>query len=131
MKKRRVQVVDDSSTIRKIIPHSLHQASLPVGDILEASNGREALGMAERFTFDLILTDIDRPLMDVQSAQGTPVVVITKDASEEGVLRGMEGSLHPQALHGEGSLGRPRRMRVARWAFPGGCPGGTFLEEYH
>jgi two-component system chemotaxis response regulator CheY len=98
--KRRVLVVDDSSTIRKIIQHSLHQANLNVGDILEASNGREALGMVQRFTFDLILTDIDMPLMDglellealayVRSARGTPVVVITKHTSEEGVLRAMQ-----------------------------------------
>jgi len=100
VKKRRVLVVDDSSTIRKIIQHSLRQANLNVGDILEASNGREALGMVHRFTFDLIVTDIDMPLMDglellealayVRSAQNTPVVVITKHTSEEGVLRAME-----------------------------------------
>ena len=100
MKKRRVLVVDDSSTIRKIIQHSLHRANLNVGDILEASNGREALGMVQRFSFDLILTDIDMPLMDglellealayVRSARNTPVVVITKHTSEEGVLRAME-----------------------------------------
>ena len=100
MKQRKVLVVDDSSTIRKIIQHSLRRANLNVGDILEASNGREALGMVQRFTFDLILTDIDMPLMDglellealayVRSAQGTPVVVITKNTSEEGVLRAME-----------------------------------------
>ena len=58
MKKRKVLVVDDSSTIRKIIQHSLRQANLNVGDILEASNGREALGMVERLTFDLILTGL-------------------------------------------------------------------------
>ena len=100
MKKRKVLVVDDSSTIRKIIQHSLRQANLNVGDILEASNGREALGMVQRFSFDLILTDIDMPLMDglellealayVRNAQNTPVVVITKHTSEEGVLRAME-----------------------------------------
>ena len=100
MKKRKVLVVDDSPTIRKIIQHSLRQASLNVGDILEASNCREALCMAQRFTFDLILTDIDMPLMDglellealsyVRSARGIPVVVITKHTSEEGVLRDME-----------------------------------------
>ena len=100
MKKRRVLVVDDSSTIRKIIQHSLHQANLNIGDILEASNGREALGPVQRFSFDLILTDIDMPLMDglellealayVRSAHGTPVVIITKHTSEAGVLRAME-----------------------------------------
>jgi two-component system chemotaxis response regulator CheY len=56
--------------------------------------------MVQRFSFDLILTDINMPLMDgleflealayVRSAQNTPVVVITKHTSEEGVLRAME-----------------------------------------
>ena len=57
--------------------------------------------MVERFTFDLILTDIDMPLTEglellealayVRSAQGTtPVVVITEHTSQEGVLRAME-----------------------------------------
>jgi two-component system, chemotaxis family, chemotaxis protein CheY len=100
VKKRKVLVADDSSTIRKIIQHSLRRANLNVGDILEASNGREALGMVQRFTFDLILNDIDMPLMYglellevpayVRSAQNTPVMVITKQSSEEGVLRAVE-----------------------------------------
>jgi two-component system chemotaxis response regulator CheY len=56
--------------------------------------------MVQRFSSDLILTDIDMPLMDgleflealayVRSAQNTPVMVITKHTSEEGVLRAME-----------------------------------------
>jgi two-component system, chemotaxis family, chemotaxis protein CheY len=80
--------------------HSLRQANRNVGDILEASNGREALGMVQRFTFDLILTDVDMPLMDglellealayARSAQGIPVVVITKHISREGAFRAME-----------------------------------------
>jgi len=61
VKKRKVLVVNDSSTIRKIIQHSLRQANLNVGDILEADNGREALGMVQRFTFDLIMTDMTCP----------------------------------------------------------------------
>jgi len=56
--------------------------------------------MVQRFSSDLILTDIDMPLMDglellealayVRNARNTPVVVITKHTSEEGVLRAME-----------------------------------------
>jgi YesN/AraC family two-component response regulator len=71
-----------------------------VGEILEASNSREALGMVHGFTFDLILTDIDMPLMHglelleapayVRSAQDTPVVIIRKNTSQRGVLHTME-----------------------------------------
>ncbi len=100
MKKRRVLVVDDSSTIRKIIQHSLHRTNLNVGEIMEACNGREALSMVQRYPFDLILSDIDMPVMDglellealafVRGAANTPVVIITRHTSEEGVLRAME-----------------------------------------
>jgi len=98
--KRRVLVVDDSSTIRKIIRHSLQRTDLDFDEILEASNGREALAMVQRYSFDLVLTDIDMPVMDglellealayVRNAQDTPVVVVTKYTSEAGVLRAME-----------------------------------------
>lgn len=97
---RRVLVVDDSSTIRKIIKHSLQRTDLDFGEILEASNGREALKMVQSYSFDLILTDIDMPVMDglellealafVRHAEDTPVVVVTKYTSEAGVLRAME-----------------------------------------
>ena len=97
---RKVLVVDDSSTIRKIIKHSLQRTDLHFGEILEASNGREALAMVQRHSFDLILTDIDMPVMDglellealsfVRNAEDTPVVIITKYTSEAGVLRAME-----------------------------------------
>lgn len=100
MKKRRVLVVDDSSTIRKIIQHSLQRANLDVGEIMEAANGREALNLVQRYTFDLILSDIDMPVMDglellealafVRKAEKTPVVIITRHTSEAGVLRAME-----------------------------------------
>ena len=97
---RRVLVVDDSSTIRKIIKHSLQRTDLHFGEILEASNGREALDLVQRHSFDLILTDIDMPRMNglellealsfVRNAEDTPVVVVTKYTSEAGVLRAME-----------------------------------------
>ena len=77
------------------------------------------LGMVERFTCDLILTDIDMPLMDDPgasggpgpraSAQGSPVVVITKHTSEKGVEAGGQG-LHSKALYRKGPLGKDRAL---------------------
>jgi two-component system, chemotaxis family, chemotaxis protein CheY len=156
VKKRKVLFVDDSSTTRKIIRQSLQQANLNVGDILEASNGREAPGMVERFTFDLILTDIDMPLMDglellealayVRSAQGIPVVVITKHTSREGVLRAMEAGarayirkpfavkdlsekIEPLLLRKTVADGNLRVLGGSRQGCFKGYPGGYFSER--
>jgi len=59
-----VLVVDDSSVMRKIVSRSLRQAGLEVVELLEASNGSEALAFVREHSFDLILSDINMPLMD-------------------------------------------------------------------
>jgi len=46
MKKARVLIVDDSSVMRKIVERSLRQAGLEIAEVLEASNGAEALTVA-------------------------------------------------------------------------------------
>ena len=46
MKQARVLIVDDSSVMRKIVERSLRQASLEIAEVLEASNGAEALTVA-------------------------------------------------------------------------------------
>jgi CheY-like chemotaxis protein len=73
---------------------------LEIGYIPEASNGREALATVRRHCFDLILTDIDMPIMDglqpfealtyLRGAENTPVVAITKPTSKAVLLRSMD-----------------------------------------
>jgi two-component system chemotaxis response regulator CheY len=43
VKKLKVLIVDDSSVMRKIIERALRQAGLELTEVLEASNGAEAL----------------------------------------------------------------------------------------
>ena len=59
-----VLIVDDSSTMRKIISRSLRQAGLQVDDIYEAADGIEGLSTMEGKTISLILSDINMPNMD-------------------------------------------------------------------
>ena len=99
MKPVSVLIVDDSSVMRKIVGRSLRQAGLDVGQVLEASNGSEALSLARENTLDLILSDINMPLMDglefvkqlrgIESAQGIPVVMITTEAGEAHVVQAL------------------------------------------
>ena len=59
-----VLIVDDSAAIRKILQRVLMQAELPLGKILEAGDGREAIEALKQQTVSLILSDINMPNMD-------------------------------------------------------------------
>jgi two-component system chemotaxis response regulator CheY len=107
VKKLKVLIVDDSSVMRKIVERALLQAGLDMGEVVEASNGAEALAEVHKGSLDLILSDINMPVMDgleflksvagVESAKGVPVVMITTEGSEarvvEALLAGARGYL--------------------------------------
>lgn len=94
--KSRVLIVDDSSVMRKIVEKSLRQAGLDLEQVFEASNGVEGLAVAQNNRLDLIVSDINMPLMDglefvrhlqgVDNAKGVPVVMITTEGSETRVM---------------------------------------------
>ena len=99
MKQVRVLIVDDSSVMRKIVERSLRQAGIDLIQLVEASNGAEALGALQGSPVDLILCDINMPVMDglefvrqlqaVESAKGVPVVMITTEGSETHVVQAL------------------------------------------
>lgn len=83
-------VVDDSSTIRRIILRVLRQANLAVDDILEAESGLEALASLRRHPdIDLVLSDVDMPEMNGvdfvravrarHSKERLPVIMVTTE----------------------------------------------------
>lgn len=92
----RVLVVDDSELTRDMLVNMARRNRLRV---VEAVNGREALSKMAGAPPDLILTDLDMPVMDgfeliarVRSDPGlreTPVVVLTTRGSEEDKRRAM------------------------------------------
>ena len=59
-----VLIVDDSAAIRKILQRVLRQAEVPVGDLLEAGDGLEAIEVLKTRQVGLILSDINMPNMD-------------------------------------------------------------------
>lgn len=61
---KNVLLVDDSSTMRKIIGRSLRQAGIDFDNIFEAGDGVEALEVLEREKIDIVLSDINMPNMD-------------------------------------------------------------------
>jgi two-component system, chemotaxis family, chemotaxis protein CheY len=99
LKKLKVLIVDDSSVMRKIVERSLRQAGLNLTEVLEASNGAEALTQVQSGSLDMILSDINMPVMDgleflrnlakLESAKGVPVVMITTEGSEARVVEAL------------------------------------------
>jgi two-component system chemotaxis response regulator CheY len=92
-------IVDDSSVMRKIVERSLRQAGIDIQEVFEASNGAEGLALAQEKAVDLILSDINMPVMDglefvrrlrdVERAHGVPVVMITTEGSESRVIEAL------------------------------------------
>lgn len=99
MNKVRALIVDDSSVMRKIVERSLRQAGIDLAEVREAGNGAEALGALSDSGVDLILCDINMPVMDgieflrqlqsVANAKGVPVVMITTEGSESHVVQAL------------------------------------------
>ena len=59
-----VLVVDDSAVMRQMILRTLRMSSLPLGDLHEAANGEEALARLREDWVDLMLLDINMPVMN-------------------------------------------------------------------
>lgn len=99
MDKIRALIVDDSSVMRKIVERSLRQAGIELEKVTEASNGADALAAMHDMAVDLILCDINMPVMDglefvrevakLESAKGVPIVMITTEGSETHVVQAL------------------------------------------
>jgi two-component system, chemotaxis family, chemotaxis protein CheY len=99
MNSLRALIVDDSSVMRKIVERSLRQAGIELNQVLEAGNGAEALAVLQDSQVDLILCDINMPVMDglefvkqlqgVEAAKGVPVIMITTEGSEAHVVQAL------------------------------------------
>ena len=87
-----ILVVDDSAVMRSIIVKTLRLAGADVSEIYQAGNGREALDVLEKNWVDLVIADINMPVMnglelinEIQSdnaLQNLPIVVISTEGSQ-------------------------------------------------
>lgn len=90
-----VLVVDDSDVIRAMIARTLRLAAVPVGELHNAGNGKEALQILEDEWIDLVLADINMPVMNgeemlehMRSCPETadiPVIVVSTEGATERV----------------------------------------------
>jgi two-component system chemotaxis response regulator CheY len=92
-------IVEDSSVMRKIVERSLRQAGIELSKVFEAGNGAAGLAVLAENRAELILCDINMPVMDglefvkalagVEKAKGTPVVMLTTEGSEAHVVQAL------------------------------------------
>ena len=99
---RKVLIVDDSATMRKILMRSLRQAAVKLEEVLEAANGVEALEqIASNPDIELILSDINMPEMGgidlvknvrtTKSADELPILMVTTEGGSGMVAAAMDG----------------------------------------
>jgi len=111
-----ILIVDDSQTMRKIIQKSVLLSGFELGKCWEAGNGQEALDMLNSQMVDLILADLNMPVMNGlemlrelqkdEKRRGIPVVLITTEGSEkrleEAYTLGIKGYIqkpfHPEMI---------------------------------
>ena len=84
-----IMAVDDTASMRQMISFTLNSAG---HNVMEASDGDEALKIAQENKFDLIITDINMPNMDgitlveklreLADYKFTPILMLTTESQE-------------------------------------------------
>jgi len=95
-----ILIVDDSAVMRTFIRRVLDLSGLETSQCLEAANGAEALEALQAHWVDVVLTDINMPVMSgeqmirrlQQSAvlESLPVIVVSTDSTEARMRQMME-----------------------------------------
>lgn len=91
MQEHKILIIEDSPTMRQLISFALKR--LQGVRIVEANDGVDGLKKLSADRFDLILTDINMPIMDGlklvslvrndANYRNTPIVVITTEGAQE------------------------------------------------
>jgi two-component system, chemotaxis family, chemotaxis protein CheY len=87
---KKALIIDDSQTMRQMVSLTLREANF---DVIEAENGKDALQKATGQHLDLILTDLNMPVMDgitfIRNARAAanmkyvPILMLTTESQAE------------------------------------------------
>jgi two-component system, chemotaxis family, chemotaxis protein CheY len=87
-----VLVVDDSAVMRAMISRVVRLSGVPLGEMFEAANGEEGLRVVAEQWVDLVLLDINMPVMNGEEmlrrlraepeTASLPVIVVSTESSE-------------------------------------------------
>jgi two-component system chemotaxis response regulator CheY len=92
-----VLIVDDSVVMRSMIQKTMKLSGLQLGEVHQAANGREGLETLERQWIDLVIADINMPVMTgeemIEQMQANPnlktipTIVISTEGSQARIDR--------------------------------------------
>jgi len=90
-----VLVVDDSTSMRQMVSFTLKEAGF---DVIEGTNGQEALANAQGKSLNLVVTDLNMPVMDGMTLirnlrakpefKFTPILMLTTESQQEKKMEG-------------------------------------------
>ncbi len=86
----KILAVDDSTSMRQMVCFTLKSAGF---DVSEAADGVEALSIAKKKTFDVVISDVNMPNMDgltltkelrgLANYKFVPILILTTESSAE------------------------------------------------
>jgi two-component system chemotaxis response regulator CheY len=105
MKNKKAMVVDDSSTIRRIVKNVLQRVGLAKENIEDAEDGLKAWNILKEKKFDVILTDWNMPNMDGHTLvtklrttdnpnKDTKIIMITTERGKEEVIKALKAGVN-------------------------------------
>ena len=91
----KILAVDDSASMRQMVVFTLESAGY---DVVEAVDGQQALDVAKNESFDLVLSDINMPVMNgielvkqlrqLEAYKYTPILMLTTETSSDRKMAG-------------------------------------------
>jgi two-component system, chemotaxis family, chemotaxis protein CheY len=98
----RFLVVDDSTTMRRIIINTL--GKLGYTEVLEAGNGREGIDRLHDAEVDMVITDWHMPEMNgiefiralrgLDKTKDTPVLMVTTNAAKDDIVEALRAGVN-------------------------------------
>lgn len=92
-----IMVVDDSASVRQVVGIALRGAGY---DVIEAADGKDALGKLGGNRVNLIISDVNMPNMDgisfvkevkkLDAYKFTPIIMLTTEGAEEKKKEGQQ-----------------------------------------
>lgn len=114
-----ILIVDDSETMREFIARVIALSGLEAGHCHQASNGQEALELLRSVWVDIVLTDVNMPVMNGEEflarmaedelLRTIPVLVVSTDGTHHRMARMM-------ALGAKGYVTKPFTPEMLRQA---------------